>query len=70
MRTFRQQKARRLFHIYFDGSWLTGGSFVLMAFAANISPIIVALIKETNYSDIWGVAYSTFRIRETYGKDI
>lgn len=40
--------------------WLTGGSFVLMAFAANISPIIVALIKETNYSDIWGVALSLY----------
>lgn len=33
---------------------------MLMAFAANISPIIVALIKETNYSDIWGVALSLY----------
>lgn len=40
--------------------WLTGGSFILMAFAANISPVIVALIKETNFSDIWGVALSLY----------
>lgn len=40
--------------------WIMGGCFILMAFAANISPVIVALIKETNFSDIWGVALSLY----------
>lgn len=40
--------------------WLAGGAFVLLAFAGNISPVIVALIRETNSSDIWGVMLSFY----------
>lgn len=40
--------------------WLTGGAFILLAFAGNISPVIVALIRETNRSDIWEVMLSFY----------
>ena len=40
--------------------WLTGGAFVLLAFAGNISPVVVALVRESNRSDIWGVMLSVY----------
>ena len=40
--------------------WLSGGAFILLAFTGNISPVIVALIRETNQSDIWGVMLSLY----------
>ena len=48
--------------LFFDihTPWLTGGAFVLLAFAGNISPVIVALIRETNRHDIWGVMLSFY----------
>lgn len=40
--------------------WLIGGAFILLAFAGNISPVIVALVRESNRSDIWGVMLSVY----------
>lgn len=40
--------------------WLMGGAFILLAFAGNISPVIVALVRESNSSDIWGVMLSVY----------
>lgn len=40
--------------------WLTSGAFILLAFAGNISPVIVALVRESNRNDIWGVMLSVY----------
>lgn len=40
--------------------WLVGGAFILLAFAGNISPVLVALVRESNRSDIWGVMLSVY----------
>lgn len=40
--------------------WLISGAFILLAFAGNISPVIVALVRESNHNDIWGVMLSVY----------
>lgn len=40
--------------------WLTSGAFILLAFAGNISPVVVALVRESNRNDIWGVMLSVY----------
>lgn len=39
---------------------LISGGFILLAFTGNISPVIVALVRESNHSDIWGVMLSIY----------
>lgn len=41
-------------------SWLASGAFILLAFAGNISPVVVALVRESNRSDIWGAMLSVY----------
>ncbi len=40
--------------------WLAGGAFILLAFAGNISPVVVALVRESNRNDIWGTMLSVY----------
>ena len=40
--------------------WLISGAFILLAFSGNISPVIVALVRESNHNDIWGVMLSVY----------
>lgn len=44
----------------FNSPWLMGGAFILLALAGNVSPVIVALVRESNRSDIWGVMLSVY----------
>lgn len=44
----------------YQSCWLLIGAFALLAFAGNISPVIVVLVRESNKSDIWGVMLSVY----------